>query len=182
MKHHIILDVGHANGTGARGNGKEEHSGCVPIVNLVAQKLRKKGHTVTVIDFPKLSNAADLNKTIQAANKLGNVALGISFHMDASSNVSARGGHVCYISSSGKKAAETIANELCEYMPGRAQKIVRRTNLGVLKRTKWRWVLIELGFITNKYDVKKLFDNPNTTKNEIEPLVDVVVEGILKAL
>ena len=182
MKHHIVLDIGHANGTGARGNGKEEHAGCVPIVKLVAQKLRKKGHTVTVIDFPTSTNAVDLNKTIQAANKLGSVSIGISFHMDASSNASAHGGHVCYISTSGKKAAEIIAGELCEYMPGRAQKTVRRTNLGVLKRTKWRWVLIELGFITNKYDVKKLFDDPNTAQNELEPLVNTVVDGILKAI
>ena len=67
-------------------------------------------------------------------------------------------------------------------MPGRASHVVHRTNLGVLKRTKWRWVLIELGFITNKYDVKKLFDDPNTAQNELEPLVNTVVDGILKAI
>ena len=69
---------------------------------------------MSVLDFPALSNAADLNATIQGANKLGNVALGVSFHMDASSNTSAHGGHVCYISSSGKAAALKIASELCE--------------------------------------------------------------------
>lgn len=179
---HVVIDTGHANGTGARGNGQEEHNLCVKVANHLATALRTKGHKVTGIDFPTLSNSADLNKTISKANSLENVSLGISLHMDASSNASARGGHVCYISTSGKKAAECIADELCDYMPGRAQKTVRRTNLGVLKRTKWRWVLIELGFITNKYDIKKLMDNPKTPENELKPLIDTLVKGIQKAL
>lgn len=179
---HIIIDTGHANGTGARGNGQEEHNLCVKVANLLATALRTKGHKVTGIDFPTLSNAADLNKTISKANSLTDVSLGISLHMDASDNKSARGGHVCYISTSGQKAAEAIASELCLYMPGRAQKTVRRTNLGVLKRTKWRWVLIELGFITSLIDIKKLMDDPATPENELKPLIDALVRGIEKAL
>ena len=179
---HIIIDSGHANGTGARGNGQEEHNLCVKVANQLATALRSKGHKVTGIDFPTLSNAADLNQTISKANSLENVSLGISLHMDASSNASARGGHVCYISTAGYIAAKAIASELCEYMPGRAQETVKRTNLAVLKRTKWRWVLIELGFITSKLDIKKLMDDPNTHENELKPLIDALVKGILKAL
>lgn len=182
MSKHIVLDIGHANGTGARGNRQEEHNLCVKVVNQVAAALRKLGHKVTVIDYPTLSNADDLNKTIRTANALDNVALGISFHMDASDNASAHGGHVCYYSTSGSVAAQKIADELCAYMPGRACKTVKRTNLGVLKRTKWRWVLIELGFITHKSDIKKLMDNPATPANELQPLVDVLVKGICKAI
>lgn len=179
---HIIIDSGHANGTGARGNGQEEHNLCVKVANLLATALRSKGHKVTGIDFPTLSNSADLNQTIIKANSLEGVSLGISLHMDASDNSAAHGGHVCYISTSGFLAAERIASELCLYMPGRAQKTVRRTNLAVLKRTKWRWVLIELGFITSKIDIKKLMDNPNTPENELKPLIDALVRGIEKAL
>lgn len=179
---HIILDIGHANRTGARGNGQEEHNLCANVAKLLKPALEKKGHKVTVLDFPTLSNAADLNATIKKANSLDNVSLGISLHMDASSNASAQGGHVCYYSTSGQKAAECIASELCEYMPGRSQKTVKRTNLGVLKRTKWRWVLIELGFITSSSDIKKLMDNPDTKENELEPLVNALVKGICKGL
>lgn len=179
---HIIIDTGHANGTGARGNGQEEHNLCVKVANLLATALRTKGHKVTGIDFPTLSNAADLNATIRKANSLEDVSLGISLHMDASDNKSAHGGHVCYISTTGYLAAKAIARELCDYMPGRAEETVKRTKLGVLKRTKWRWVLIELGFITSKVDIKKLMDDPNTPENELKPLIDVLVRGIEKAL
>lgn len=179
---HILIDSGHANGTGARGNGQEEHNLCVKVANHLATALRSKGHKVTGLDFPTMSNAGDLNATITAANKLENVSLGISLHMDAAANSTARGGHVCYISSSGKVAAEKIAAKLCEYIPGRAQKTVKRTNLAVLKRTKWRWVLIELGFITNAQDIKKLMDDPATKENELQPLIKALVDGISNAL
>lgn len=178
----IILDIGHANGTGARGNGQEEHNLCSKVAYALKPALEKKGHQVTIIDFPKLSNRDDLNKTISTANAMSNVTLGISLHMDASSNKKARGGHVCYISESGKKIAQVVASHLCKYMQGRANKTVHRKDLGVLKRTKAPWILIELGFITNNLDIAKLMDNPKTPKNELQPLIDVLVEGIDKAL
>lgn len=179
---HIIIDSGHANGTGARGNGQEEHNLCVKVANHLATALRSRGHKVTGIDFPTMSNADDLNMTISKANSIENVTLGISLHMDASTNKNARGGHVCYISETGKKIAQVVAAHLCKYMQGRANKTVHRKDLAILKRTKAPWILIELGFITNNLDIVKLMDNPKTPENELQPLIDILADGIDKAI
>jgi N-acetylmuramoyl-L-alanine amidase len=179
---HIILDIGHAKGTGARGNGQEEHNLASKVANLLAPVLKRNGHKVTVIDYPYLSNKDDLNRTIAAANALSGVTFGVSLHMDSSSNTGAHGGHVCYTSTKGKQIATAIADYLTDYMPGRACETVRRTDLAVLNRTKWPWVLIELGFISSKVDIKKLMDDPDTKENELAPLVNALVKGICKAL
>lgn len=179
---YICLDIGHANGTGARGKGQEEHDLCVKVGHRLKRRLENKGQRVTVLDYPDKSNADDLNKTIAAANALSNVTFGISLHMDASDNASAHGGHVCYASAKGAQLAAAIAKPLAEYMPGRANSTVKRTNLAVLNRTRAPWVLIELGFITNAGDIRKLMDDPTTEENELKPMIDCLVEGILKAV
>ena len=179
---HIVLDIGHANGTGARGNGQEEHDLCVKVAEQLKVALAKVGHKVTVLDYPNLSNTADLNQTIKAANALKNVDFGISLHMDAFTNPNAKGAHVChYPSVSSKRIARAIADSLTAYMPGRANKIVARRDLAILKRTTKPWALIELGFITSKVDIEKLMDNPNTSDNELQPLIKALVKGINKA-
>lgn len=179
---HIVIDIGHAKYTGARGNGQEEHDLCSKVADLLVPTLKRNGHKVTVIDFPNMNNKDDLNRSIAAANALSGVTFGVSLHMDASSNPDARGGHVCYTSTKGKQIATAIADYLTDYMPGRACETVRRTNLGILNRTKWPWVLVELGFITSKTDIKKLMDNPHTMTNELAPLVNALVKGICKAV
>ena len=179
---HIVLDIGHANGTGARGNGQEEHNLCVKVSEQLKTALIKSGHKVTVLDFPKLNNTDDLNRTIKAANALKGVDFGISLHMDAFTNPNAKGGHVChYPVTSSKRIAMAIADSLTAYMQGRASKTVARRDLAILKRTVAPWVLIELGFITSKVDIKKLMDDPKTPQNELQPLIDVLVKGINKA-
>ena len=75
----IALDIGHARGTGARGNGFEEHAIATSIVDHLFTELKDKGHDVHVIDFPDMSNTGDLNATIRAANS-GGYDFGISIY------------------------------------------------------------------------------------------------------
>lgn len=150
---HILIDIGHANGTGAKAMGYEEHETCCAIAQYLRQYLESGGHTVTVIDFPEMSNRDDLNATVRSANAMADQSdFGISLHCDCSDNKSARGGHVCYVSESGRKIAERISKSLCELMPGRADKIVKRTGLQILNKTRDPWVLVECGFISNDSD------------------------------
>lgn len=171
---HIIIDIGHADGTGARScydPSIEEHATCVPVGQRLAEILRARGHEVDVLDFPEQSNSSDLNSTISKANALGADLL-ISLHRDAATlacpdndvcpgdimdNNDARGAHVCYYSSSGKKLASCIADRLCAILPGRAEQVQLRQNLAILKRTKPVAVLCELGFITAAAD-RYIFD------------------------
>lgn len=153
----IAIDIGHANGTGARGNGLEEHACCNVIASLLQDLLTKADHDVTVIDFPEESNRDDLNKTIQAANA-GGFDFGISLHCDASDNENARGAHVCFYPGSvaGARLAQAIAEPLSKLMPGRSQTTVARGNLAILKKTNCPWVLCECGFISNYVDANMM--------------------------
>ena len=92
----IALDIGHSKGTGARGNGLEEHDvACVIARHLFAQ-LKDMGHTVHVLDFPDKGNTEDLNATIKVANADG-YDFGISLHCDcAHDRQNACGAHVCF--------------------------------------------------------------------------------------
>ncbi len=47
----IALDIGHANNTGSRGNGLEEHATAMTIADHLAPMLRAQGHNVEIIDF-----------------------------------------------------------------------------------------------------------------------------------
>lgn len=149
---HIIIDIGHARGTGARGCGMEEHARCEIIANFLAARLRNDGYAVTVLDYPDSTNREDLVATVKAANGISRAAFGISLHMDAAEEEEAHGAHVCYVSNTGKRMAESIAKWLCTLLPGRASKTVKRGDLYILKHTRAPWVLVECGFITNPED------------------------------
>lgn len=151
MKKTIAIDVGHARATGARGNGLEEHEVCTRIAEALRAELVAHGYEVCVVDFPGLSNGADLVATAKAVNAAG-ADLSVSLHCDASDNAGAKGAHVIYTSKRGGKCAEQIAKHLCALMPGRANRTVQRGNLYVLNNTKCPAVLCECGFITNKED------------------------------
>lgn len=169
----IIIDIGHADKTGARSlDGKyEEHNLCTGIGALIIAKLTRMGHEVVRLDFPHLNNRDDLNKTISEANKISGVKLGVSLHMDAADSASAKGAHICYLTASGKAAASHIIPELTKLLPGRAEHMVKRTNLAVLKQTKAPWILIECGFITNPHDC-------DIAVNHTGDLAEIIAKGI----
>lgn len=167
---HIIIDIGHARNTGAVGCGLQEHTRCGQIATHLRAKLEAAGYIVTVIDFPDKDNRADLRATAEAANSLP-CAIGISLHMDAATqpvdvvdedgehvtrwvaNPKPCGAHVCYVSPTGKRIAESIARHLCTLLPGRAEQVQKRT-VYILTHTRAPWVLCECGFITNPGDIQ----------------------------
>lgn len=162
----IAIDIGHANGTGARGHGLEEHAVASRIAGYLRSDLLKIGYEVDVIDYPELSNTDDLNKTVKAANA-GGYDLGVSIHCDCSDNPDAHGAHVCYFSASGGKLASDIAFHLCSFLPGRADQTVKRDNLAILKQTRPVWVLCECGFISNEYDAITMDTSPSIIARRI---------------
>ena len=82
----IIVDIGHARKTGAEGNRLEEHEVSCVVAGYLVEELGKLGHEVLVLDFPRMSNAADLNETIKEANASGYEA-GVSLHCDSASKI-----------------------------------------------------------------------------------------------
>ncbi len=185
----IAIDIGHANNTGSRGNGLEEHAVAVTIAECLAPMLRQLGAKVDVIDFPGMSNAQDLNATIKAANE-GGYDFGISLHCDSAStektvetetgpeiinvpNPGPHGAHVCFYPGSvkGSRLAMCIAEPLSRLLPGRANTVQSRPGLAVLKRTRCPWVLCECGFITNPENAALMKDHP-------EAIAEAIAEGV----
>lgn len=123
--------------------------------------LERLGARVDVIDYPKMTNAQDLNATIKASNE-GGYDFGISLHCDSSDNPQAHGAHVCFYPGSvkGSRLAICIAEPLARLLPGRANTVQSRPGLAVLKKTRCPWVLCECGFITNPENASILKDHP----------------------
>lgn len=74
----IALDIGHAKGTGARGNGLEEHAVASSIAHHLFYALRTQGHTVHVLDFPDKGNQEDLTSTIRVLMPMGTTSASAS--------------------------------------------------------------------------------------------------------
>lgn len=166
----IAIDVGHTEGTGACGNGLEEHAVCVLLAELLKKELAAAGHTVEIFDFPDVSNGEDLRRTAAAVNK-GEWDIGLSLHCDCSASPLPHGAHVCYFSASGYRLAEAVAGPLCELMPGRASRVVKRDDLYILKATRPVWVLCECGFISH-------LDNAVMIRDEPGRIAAAIAEGI----
>lgn len=155
MKKRVAIDVGHADRTGAVGNGLQEHECCERISAALKSELEGMGFVVNVVDFPTESNAGDLTRTVKSINA-GRYDLSVSLHCDASANSLAKGAHVIYTSEKGGKVAGYIARHLCALLPGRANRIVKKDTLYVLNNTKCVAVLCECGFVTNRENAELL--------------------------
>ena len=182
----VAIDIGHANGSGARGNGYDEHAQCAKLAAELKKALSQFKLTrieADIIDFPEAGNSGDLAATAKAVNA-GNYDACVSLHMDAASKIvryenitypdgttadypiyendpRPHGAHVCYYSTNGKVLAHRIAVRLCPQMPGRANQTVKRDDLYILKKTKPVAVLVECGFITNSGDSAWVDQNPD---------------------
>lgn len=134
--------------------------------------LERLGAWVDVIDFPKMTNAQDLNATIKAANEEG-YDFGISLHCDSADNPQAHGAHVCFYPGSvkGSRLALCIAEPLARLLPGRANTVQSRPGLAVLKKTRCPWVLCECGFITNPENAAMMKDHPGR-------IAEAIAEGV----
>lgn len=149
---HILIDIGHARMTGASAHGWHEHEEMAAFAPVLAEELQALGFRTTIIDYPHLSNEADLVATVKEANRLSPDFI-LSLHMDWSESESARGAHVCYTSAKGERMARCIASYLCEMFPGRAEQVVKRSGLYVLRKTYAPAVLLECCFVSHEEDM-----------------------------
>ena len=170
----VILDIGHANGTGARNKekGYEEHAVNVVICTKLKSMLEDYGAKVKVLDFPEMDNGPELSKTVREANAITGAKVLVSLHSDCSDSKSAKGGHVCYLSNESKKWAEKLAKHIVELLPGRSEHIVYRPNLAILKVKSCPAILCEGGFISNDYDSEIQVKHP-------ELIAEVYFKGLI---
>lgn len=158
----IAIDVGHARRTSAVGNGRTEHAVCKRVaaeLKAALAQFKQKEFEADIIDFEELDNDEDLAATVRAVNA-GGYAASVSLHMDWDDSPQSHGAHVCYVSAAGKELAGEIALRLCPQLPGRAERVVKRPGLYVLRKTRPVAVLVECGFITNEGDAEWVWKCP----------------------
>jgi N-acetylmuramoyl-L-alanine amidase len=164
----IAIDIGHADGTGSRGNGYEEHDECEVIASSLRRQLMKAlpDYKIEIIDFPDMDNKGDLSATGKTL-KNNEYTLCVSLHCDWDDSPTAKGAHVCYNEAKDKPLAEEIAEYLCDLLPGRSQRLVQRTGLHVLNSSDEPHVLVECGFISNPGDAKIIHEFPDKIAESI---------------
>lgn len=150
----LYVIAGHGAGDpGAGGGGYNE----ADLVRKLAAKMKEIGGSeVEVLDTSRNWYADNgVNAALKA--KVGTAPL-LELHMDAAS-ASAKGGHVIIKSGFNADAYDTaLADFISSEFPGRAEKIVKRSNLSNPYRAAAHGInyrLVEVCFITNDADRAK---------------------------
>lgn len=152
----IFIIPGHGAGDpGACGNGYQE----AERVRKLAQRIKDLGGDNVIL--------ADFKRNYYADNGISKLTLDkdtqiVELHMD-SATASARGAHVIINAKyNADKYDKALASAMSQLFPGRAQTIVKRSDLANINRAAakgYSYRLIECGFISNAQDVKIFNDH-----------------------
>ncbi|WP_077214894.1 N-acetylmuramoyl-L-alanine amidase [Bacillus dakarensis] len=170
----IVLDAGHGGkDPGAIGHGMYEKDIVFEVVNLLEQKMKDTGAKVI------LTRSSDvypsLNDRVKIANQNG-ADIFVSVHANAGPST-AHGTETYYDSSKnpqsaeGKKLAAEIQQQIVSLL-GTRDRGVKDAEFLVITQTKMPSVLVELGFISNSDDAKKLAEQRSL-------FADAIYNGIL---
>jgi len=154
----VVIDPGHGGkDPGAISvYGEREKNIVLDVALAAATQLRSRGLEVRLTrrddTFVPLNGRADL------ANKLG-ADLFVSIHADSAGNRSATG-FTCYIARGASGASRRAAGHILETLSasGSHSRGVRKANYRVLVRTACPAVLVELGYLSNGWEARRLGD------------------------
>lgn len=165
----VVLDAGHGGTDAGASNGKaNEKALTLKIVYTLAKKYFDSSDSPVKAYWTRTSDKyVSLNDRAAFADKVG-ADVFISLHMNSASSTSAKGTEVLYAQRNantlGAATSKTIAKRYADYLTstlgttGRTNTIVDRPNLVVLYKNTVPAILIELGFMSNSSDYKKLAD------------------------
>lgn len=166
----IAIDPGH----GGYEIGAKVNDICEKDLNLeIADKLYDKliAHQFSCYQIRAKDELLSLADRCNVANSI-NADLFISIHCNAFTDSRINGFEVHYYDK-GKRLAETlttVVDDKC-YIKTREPK---KSNFQVLRDTKMTAILIECGFMTNKFDLNKLIDD-----NFQHSLVEAIIFGLV---
>ena len=166
----IFIDQGHnpeGVNAGAEGFGYREQDINYAVGTRLAELLRQDGRfevkvsRISPTDSLGTSNATSLAERVNAANEW-DADYFISIHANASTNPNQNGTevYVYRVPSVAAELAEDVLEGIVERMGTRDNGVRVNPSLYVLRRTKMPAILVELGYITNAEDVRKMVDDP----------------------
>lgn len=166
----IFIDQGHnpeGVNAGAEGFGYREQDINYAVGTRLAELLRQDGRFEVRVsrssptDSLGTSNASSLAARVNAANQWG-ADYFISIHANASTNPAANGTEV-YIyreDTPAEELAEDVLEGIVNRMGTKDNGVRVNPSLYVLRRTQMPAILVELGYITNAEDVRKMTEDP----------------------
>ena len=170
MAINIVIDAGHnpqGINAGAEGNGLREQDITYTVSRELATLLeadpkfsvRLTRNTPT--EVLGTSNATSLQERVRIANSWP-ADYFISIHANAATNPEANGTEVYTFRNSGPAhaLAEEIQEAIVKELDMRDLGVKTNPSLYVLRRTAMPAVLVELGFITNEADARKMSTDP----------------------
>lgn len=165
-----VIDAGHGGSdAGATNEGLYEKTATLATAKILATKLKSLGHTVI------MTRTDDTFVTLKQRAKLANdwgAQLFISLHCNSSTNKTAQGIETWKCVGTNNPVAIAVQKNLIE-MTGAKNRGVKDGTFYVLKHTKARALLVEMGFISNEEEKLKLF---NTDYQET--VANAIVKGI----
>ena len=174
----IVLDAGHGGGDpGASKNSVSEKSITLKVSKLVEAKLIKAG--AKVIMTRSNDTALSLEQRTDFAKKHFAETF-VSIHVNAASSTAAKGAEVWFDSSTNPNSAEskTLASFIQSNLVNQANMVnrgVKDQRFYVIRNSDVAAVLIELGFITNSDDFKKL-----TSDAHLEIFAEAIYQGLVQ--
>lgn len=166
----IYIDQGHNPvnpNAGAEGNGYREQDIVFTVGRILAELLLSDGRFDVRLSRPTestqlgVSNASSLRTRVTDANLWG-ANYFLSLHTNSSTLSSANGseGYAFSRTSQGFVLGEYILIGLSQATGLRNRGMRVRPTLYVLKKTSMPALLIELGFISNRYEAELMADRP----------------------
>lgn len=148
----VVLDPGHGGkDNGARWYGVSEKTLNLDVAKRVEILLKKRG--IPVVMTRRTDTYVSLGYRAQIANRHAG-AVFVSIHFNAHSNRSIKGIETFYISSKGRKLAQSMQKRLAGRI-NTNDRGSKKHHYAVLTKTRGVAALVECGFISNHWENKR---------------------------
>lgn len=175
----IIIDAGHGGyNPGAIANGSIEKDNNLAVALLLEQQLKDAGAKVIMTrktDRAVADKTTTLRSELQARVDIAERYDGdifVSIHSNSNNDRNIHGAMTFYSTDRSKKLAQTIQKNLI-YRSKAQDKGIENAGFYVLRNTSMPSVLVEMGFVTNPQEAKRLSNAAYRQK-----LANGIYEGI----
>lgn len=169
----VVIDAGHGGHDrgGMPGQILEEKVYALDVAKRLDSALRRAGYRTVMTR--RGDYFVELDQRSSMANRYAGNAIFVSIHFNGASNYDAHGIETYYASGSASRRLAYSIHYRVIRSTGEIDRRVRSRNFSVLRKTRMPAVLCELGFLTNRSEVRKIMSSSYRQR-----LADAITAGI----